>query len=332
MNEMFTFYFTLTIIVFILMLLVAAAQPMHSEYNMFELERRSKLGDRQAKRELAREKSLGDIVSMQKIIVALLQVASFTLAELAFGMWVGITVALLIAFGCESIAHLSLCRHIAQRIYNKIEPTILKFIKNNAFLFKIISGKSKFGNYYNLRIDSREELQHLIAESDSVLTPDEKKMIVHSLSFNDRLVSSIMTPCHKIVSISRLEFLGPLTLDELHKVGHSWLPVIDGDLDHIIGILNTKDLMTLDIKRSLTAEKAMQSKKVYYIREDQTLHYALVALLHTHHHILIVVNESKETVGILTLEDIIKALLGRELVDEFKDHANLHAVASRRKA
>lgn len=324
-------FLILTVMVFVLMLLVDAIRPIHSRFNMFELERRAKMNDKDAKKELAREKLLSDIVLLQRIVVALLQVMMVLLSELTFGVFAGVLVALVIALGYGSIARLGLLRSLSKLIYERIEPSILRFIRKNTFLFKIIRGTPRNDAYYNLRIDSREELQHLVSESDSVLTSDEKKLIVHSLSFSDRLVSSIMTPRDVIISISKSEFLGPLMLHDLHKAGHNSLPVIDGDLDHVIGILNLKGLMNLDTKKSMTAEKTMQPK-VYYIRDDQTLHHALVALLHTHHHLLIVVNEARETVGILTLEDIIEALLGREMIDEFIEHDNLHAVASRKKA
>jgi CBS domain containing-hemolysin-like protein len=326
---MFIFFLILTILFLLLMLLVDAVRPVHSKFTTFELERRAGLGDRDAKKELARERLLGDVTTMQRVVVALLQVVLVLLSELTFGVVVGVLVALAIALGYGTISRMRLLKAWSSGIYEKLEPSILKFIRKTPVLFKIIGGATKSDDYYNLRIDSREELQHLVAESDSVLTSDEKKLIVHSLSFGDRLVSSIMTPKHNIVFINKSEFLGPLMLNDLHKVGHSWLPVVDGDLDHVMGILNLKGLMTLDTKKSVTAEKAMQSK-VYYIRDDQTLHHALVALLHTHHHLLVVVNEARETVGILTLEDIIEALLGREIVDEFVEHDNLRAVAARK--
>ncbi len=325
-NVMFTFYLILTVIVSVLMLLVAAIRPDHSKFNMFELERRAKLGDKDAKKAWAREKLLSDVVAMQHIVIAILQVFVVFLSEQTFGPLVGVTIALVVAFGYGSIARLSLSRYLAQKIYNHIEPSILRFVRKNPFLFKIIRGAPKGDGYYNLRIDSREELQHLIAESDSALTSDEKKLLVHSLSFSDRLVGTVMTSRSMIVGIDKSEFLGPLMLNDLHKVGHNFLPVMDGDLDHVVGILNLKGLLTLDSKKSMTAGKAMQSK-VYYVREDQTLHHALVALLHTHHHLLVVINESRETVGILTLEDIIEALLGREIVDDFNDHDSLIAVS-----
>jgi len=117
-------------------------------------------------------------------------------------------------------------------------------------------------------------------------------------------------------------------LDDLHKTGHSRLPVIKGDIDHVIGILHLNNLLSLDIKRSTTAEKAME-KKVFYIRQDQTLQHALAAFLRTKHHLFVVVNEFRETVGLLALEDVLEALLGRKIVDEFDEHDNLRQVALR---
>ena len=126
--------------------------------------------------------------------------------------------------------------------------------------------------------------------------------------------------------IKQGEFLGPLVLDELHALGHSRLPVVADDLDHVVGVLHLRDLLSLDIKRSTTTDKAMEPK-VYYIREDDTLEHALSAFLRTRHHLFIVINKNRETVGLLTLEDVIEALIGRRIVDEDDIHADLRAVA-----
>jgi CBS domain containing-hemolysin-like protein len=69
-------------------------------------------------------------------------------------------------------------------------------------------------------------------------------------------------------------------------------------------------------------------KKVYYINQDQTLDHALAAFLKTRHHLFVVVNGYRETSGILTLEDVIETLLGREIVDEFDLYDDLRAVAA----
>jgi len=295
---------------------------------MFELERRARLGDKRAMKAIVRENLLVDVVSLQSMSVALLQVVVFSLSELTFGWVIGIIVALFLALGYGATANIRLFRNWSRKIYDRIEDPILHLIQKYPRIFKILRSAPTGGYTYSLRVDSREELQHLVAESDDVLTPDEKKLIVNSLSFDNQHVSTVMTPRSMIDSIKKSEFLGPLALNDLHQIGHSRLPVIGSDIDHVVGILHLRNLLTLDIKRSTTAEKAMEPK-VYYIREDQTLHHALAAFLRTRHLLFIVVNKSRETVGLLTLEDVIEALIGRKIVDEFDSHDNLRAVALR---
>lgn len=327
-NNMNTFLVILTALSFVMLLILTAIRPTGSKFSKFELNRRAELGDRSASRALTRENLLADVISLQRILVALSLVMVVLLCIATFGWWVGVPVALFIALEYGSIARLGFIKKISQSLYRRIEPHIIGFIKKTPYLFKIIRNIPASDRETDRRIDSREELQHLIDQSAGVLSDDEKSLVVHSLSFGDQLVSAVMTPRSVIDSIKSSEFLGPLTLDDLHKTGHSRLPVIRGDIDHVIGILHLNDLLSLDIKRSTTAEKAMESK-VFYIHQDQTLQHALAAFLRTKHHLFIVVNEFRETVGILTLEDVIEVLLGRKIVDEFDAHDNLRKVALR---
>lgn len=70
-------------------------------------------------------------------------------------------------------------------------------------------------------------------------------------------------------------------------------------------------------------------KEVCFIREDQMLDEALAAFLKTQKLLFIVINEFRETVGILSLEDVMEALLGQKITDEFEQHSSLRAVAER---
>ncbi len=325
---MFVFLLILTALTFILLMVVAAIRPSHSKLNLFELERRSELGDQHAKNALDREKLLGDVVSLQRVLIAVLQVVVVVLSELTFGLVFGIAVALIAALLYGSIARLGLIKKLSKKLYRYCEESVLNFIQKVPILVRFLRSAPMSSGSHVLHIDSRQELQHLVAESDGVLTPEEKKLIVNSLSFNDELVRTVMTPRDSIVIVKKSDFLGPLTLDDLHKTGHSKLPVIAGDVDHIIGILHLEGLLALDIKRSTTAEKAMEPK-VYYIHEGQTLQHALTEFLSTRHYLLIVINKARETVGLLTLEDVIEALLGRKIVDEFDSHDDPRTVALR---
>ena len=103
---------------------------------------------------------------------------------------------------------------------------------------------------------------------------------------------------------------------------------MDGDIDHIIGVLYIRDLLTLVDKRSHRAETVME-QKVYCINQNQKLEKALSAFIKTHHHLFIVVNDYRETAGVVTIEDVIEALLGRKIVDEDDVIVDLRAFAAK---
>lgn len=319
---MFTFLVIVTVLVFVALLLNGAVKPAHSSYSFSELERRAKhsAADKAA---LEREKALPAIEALFSIKSAVLLVLTVVMLIVTFGWAIGIIASILVAFFVASLSRTKKVTRAADGVYKKLEPSYLRFVKKYPGFFSFISAEPAIAKQ---RVDSKEEFQELIARSGSALTDIERKVIVNALEFNDKPVSTIMTPRSVIDFIKKGEFLGPLVLDELHALGHSRLPVIDEDLDHIVGILYLRDLLSLDIKRSVTAEKAMDTH-IYYIREDQTLEHALAAFLKNRHHMLIVINKQRETVGLLTIEDTIEALLGRQIIDEDDNHADMRSVA-----
>ncbi len=319
---MFTFLVIMTALVFIALVLNSGVKPVHSSYSFSEQERRAK-HSATASAELKREKLLPSIEAMFSVKSAILLVFTVVLLIVTFGWIIGIIAGILVAIFYAPLSRTGKVSRVANGLYKKIEPSYLRFVQKFPGFFSFISDNP---TVQKRRVDSKEEFQELIERSGTALTDIERKVIVNALEFNDKPVSLIMTPKSVIDFIKKGEFLGPLVLDELHALGHSRLPVIDEDLDHIVGILYLRDLLSLDNKRSATAGKAMDTH-VYYIREDQTLEHALAAFLKNRHHMLIVINKQRETVGLLTIEDTIEALLGRQIVDEDDNHSDLRSVA-----
>jgi CBS domain containing-hemolysin-like protein len=326
-GNMVWFLSFLSLVSFAVLVMVSSVVPKRSRLSKFELQRRLQSGDKRAEETLAREEVLGDVLSLQRVLGALFLVLFVTLSVVAFGWLWGIILAVVVALEYSTIARLPVIQRRAQTLYEQYEERILRFMRDNEAIFRLFRNVSTSAQEATL--DSREELAHLVTESGQLLSSDEKKLILHGLEFSAREVSEVMTPRGVIDSISKKELLGPLVLDALHKTGHSRFPVTDGDVDHIIGVLHIQDLFVLDGKqRSATAEKAMEPR-VFYIREDQTLEKALAAFLRTRHHLFVVVNEYRETVGLLSLEDVIETLLGRKIMDEFDTHEDLRAVAAK---
>ncbi len=328
---MFTFLAIITTITFLLLILVASMQPEPNTISVSELARRAKRAGKEAKAALRRETFLPDVIALLRVKVAILLVVFVLLSVVTFGWVIGIIVAIIIALEYGAIARLGPWHRLSQNLYERIEPGIINLAEKYPLPFSFIRSLPLYSGKTTHRIDSREELQQLIDEAGEVLNENERKLIVHALGFKDQRVDSVMTPKNVIDSIKKGEFLGPLVLSELHNLGHSRLPVIGSDINHVVGTLHLKDLLSLDIKQSVTAEKAMEPK-VFYIHQEESLEHALAAFLKTHHHLFIVINDERETVGLLTLEDVMEALLGRKIIDEDDNHEDLRSIALRKAA
>lgn len=161
---------------------------------------------------------------------------------------------------------------------------------------------------------------------DTDLTPDELRILRHTLTFGAKTVHDVMTPQSVIVSVDAEETLSPAVLNELHASGHSRFPVLGPDKD-IIGMLYAHDLM--EAKAHLLVQDVMHPK-VYFVNEERELDHVLQAFLRTKQHMFMVVNAYAEIVGVITIEDVLEQVLGKPIIDEFDKYDNMRAVAEAR--
>lgn len=320
------FLLILLVVVWVKYILIGAMRPLPSSISNFELKRRSRLS-KKAKEELAREERLGAILFMQRAAGSLMLVAGVLLSVVYFDWPGGILISAVVAIVASLLTTQQLVVRLADGVYTKLEPTLLKIATKGGAIFRHIGLPSSYDSDRYRRLDSKEDLIHLVELSKGTLTDSQIQIIISTLAFENKQVKEIMTPQSAINSIKKDEFLGPLVLDELHSLGHSRLPVIDEDIHHIVGILYLRDLLSLDIKRSATAGEVMD-KKVYYINQEDTLGHALAAFLKVRHHLFVVINSQRETVGLLSLEDVIETLIGQKIIDE-DDHTDVAAVSKK---
>jgi len=314
------------ILTLMLLTLIASMMPRREVLSTFELERRRSQGNESAAEALAREVMLDDVMSLKHALEAVLLVFVVLFSVGTWGVWLGTLISIIIALWYGRVARIEFIHGWAMRMYEQWEQLILRFVERMPTLMKLLRTINQA--IPEPEISSREELEHLVEQSGHILTDDERRRITNGLTFGEKRVESIMTPRGVVETIAENELVGPVLLDELHKTGHSRFPVIDGDIDHVVGVLHIKELLTLGDKETKTAAKAMESH-VFYINQDQTLDHALAAFIKTRHHLFIVVNGYRETAGILTLEDVMETLLGREIVDEYDVHDDLRIVAAR---
>lgn len=311
---MFIAFTILDTIAFVLLLIIAGICPVRSRFSLFEIERRAKLGDREAIHHLAIEKSIEGILSIKRIIIALLLVLIVAFSVLAFGWPIGLVLSFLVAIIYSGISRLGVVNLFSKKLYKKVEKPLLAFIHKQPFVVKLLRGVPDHKTPGEIRINSRQEFQHLLDKSESVITEDHRKLIVNGLLFDNVLIKDIMVPRLMVRMVEQGELLGPLVLSDLHKSGHGKLPVVDSNFDKVIGILLLDNLLQIKPGQTQTARDAMDTK-VLYIQQNQTLDQALRLMLQGGLNILIVNDEGRMNVGIITMSDLMNYLFGRKVAE-----------------
>lgn len=165
-----------------------------------------------------------------------------------------------------------------------------------------------------------EDIIHLLEEGlkKGAIEKNEHEMIENILEFNDTDARDVMIPRVDMVSISI-----DATEEEIQKVLQSMytrIPVYKDNLDNIVGILHTKDLIRSLWKKEVTSISKLL-RPVLFVPESMKIGNILREMQKKKNHIAIVVDEYGGTAGLLTLEDILEEIVG-EIQDITENQEN----------
>lgn len=302
--------------------LLGAIVLKRSSLSSFELQRRAESGEGEARELARREGLLPRVDTLRRIIQSVLLVLATTGAVIVFGWIAGTLIASALGLFVGTASRYQMFSRSAKRLYEPYETRLLALVENWRWLDTLRSATTE---HREGAADSKAELGHIIARSSGVLSRDELSRLQASMAFDEHVVEDIMTPVSVVETADIKDSLGPLVLDDLHKTGHSRFPVVDGDIHHVVGILYLHDIINL--KSAKKSVREAMDPRVHYIHEQQSIEHVLHGFLRTHHHLFVVVNDYRETVGVLSLEDVLETLLGKKIVDEFDRYEDLRAVA-----
>jgi len=161
---------------------------------------------------------------------------------------------------------------------------------------------------------TEEELMTFVevVEEEGGIEEEEKELIHNIFEFDDTSASEIMTPRADMFVINVDE---ELNVEEIIRSGFSRIPVIEEDIDHVIGILNIKDLFMHQVTSAKQTDVRSVMGEPHFVPENKKLDYLLQDFKRRKQHIAIVVDEHGGVSGLITLEDALEEIVG-EIIDE----------------
>lgn len=299
---MTTLVFIFWVIIAIGLVVVTSVKPRRTTHSHFELER---LGNTAA---LRRERLLGGAVVLVNIKLALL-IILFTYTSVVLWSGWGIAIATVTYLFSLLLGRLQFINKRTMKMYERYEPTLLNIVEAVPLVTWL--GKNQLDSRRDQHLESTEHLLHLVESSGAVLSSEQQDLIRRGLRWHTMEVKRVMTAADEIVTVKKTELLGPLVLDDLHKSGHTRFPVVGNGIDSVVGQINIANLFEIDCsKKTPTAAQVMIPLDIR-LHHDTPLPEALRQLNDHPAQLGLVVDDHEKTVGLVTLSDILNALLGK---------------------
>jgi Mg2+/Co2+ transporter CorB len=173
---------------------------------------------------------------------------------------------------------------------------------------------------------SREELRTVVAEASTVIPHRHQRMLMSILDLERINVEDIMVPRSEIVGIDISDDWDEI-LNQLRSSRHTRVPVFDGSVDEIVGILHMKQvarqLARGELDRARLLEMA-RSRDPYYVPEGTSLNTQLVNFQRQRRRVAFVVDEYGDVQGLVTLEDLLEEIVGEFTTDTSAAHKDVH--------
>ncbi|MEW5756373.1 MAG: HlyC/CorC family transporter [Pseudomonadota bacterium] len=170
---------------------------------------------------------------------------------------------------------------------------------------------------------TREELRTVVNEAGAMIPQRHQKMLINILDLDQATVEDIMIPRHDIAGIDLEE-----DKDKIHKQLssslHTRIPLYEGDVNNIVGVLHAKNAMQAVLRGNTTKEALRQlASEPYFVPEGTPLYTVLLNLQKEKRRIGLVVDEYGEVLGMVTLEDILEEIVGEFTTDPTATHKGI---------
>jgi len=288
------------------------------------LRRRARQGDRDAKTILPLRQR-GNLLLTTLLIgnVLVNTTLSIYLGSIASGIVAGITATALIVLFGEIIPQAVISRYAIWFGARTAWFTRIVIIICYPVAYPIVYLLDRFLGAEMPTMYSHSELMEIISEHEdsehSQIDADEERILHGALQFSHRQVREIMTPVEHVFMVELNQRLNNDLFEVLNERGFSRVPVYEGDVSNIIGVLYVKDLLVEEEGITIKATNEAFDRNNLTVRASEKLDRVLAKMLKNRQHLALVRNRNQQFLGVVTLEDIIEEIIQQEIEDEDED-------------
>lgn len=169
-----------------------------------------------------------------------------------------------------------------------------------------------------------EELKVALMEAGSMIPTRHKDMLMSILDLEKVTVNDVMVPRNEIEGLD-INAPFPEIVHQLSHCGHTRLPVYEDSMDNIVGILHLRKALHLISQNNLTLESLRSIiKGAYFVPEGTPLNTQLINFQRNRRRTGLVVDEYGDLLGLITLEDIFREIVGEFTADTIDEDKDIH--------
>ncbi|MBU1056924.1 MAG: hemolysin family protein [Proteobacteria bacterium] len=176
---------------------------------------------------------------------------------------------------------------------------------------------------------SAEELQTIAALSrqSGHIEVQQERVISNILELGTRTVRDVMTPRTVTVSLNEAMTVAEAMTNEPQLSSHSRVPVYRDEPNNVTGIILRKDVLLAAAEQNHSIPLTELMSPAHFVAETSPLNRILIEFFDRRQHLFVVVDEYGAVTGVISMEDIIEEIVGREIMDESDRTTNMRELA-----
>jgi Mg2+/Co2+ transporter CorB len=175
---------------------------------------------------------------------------------------------------------------------------------------------------------TREELRTAVLEAGTFIPKRHQKMLVNILDLEKATVEDIMIPRGEVDGIDFSEPVEDI-LTFLRRTQYTRIPVWEGSIDHVIGVLHVRDFMQAQMDEAEIDKETLRGllRDPYFVPEGTRLTALLINLQRAKQTVALVVDEYGDVLGLVTFADLLEEIVGEFTTDPMDTISDVQAQA-----